>query len=124
MKAFWCALPAAALLTALATMQVSAFDHLDDLLAVPAPSANAADTEVSQVPADPLAQFDGDGSALSDTAQWHSQHTERGISTAAATVVDDNSPLAVSVVPEPSAIALAGLATVYFLIFCRRRQYA
>ena len=34
------------------------------------------------------------------------------------------SPFAISFVPEPSAIALAGAALLYFLVFGRRRQWA
>lgn len=107
-------------------------DEVDDLLAG---RSIGSSQETSIAPAEeaaspsPAEAFDHSEihkpATLENQPAWHAGvPAELPHGTVAAATDESASPLELSLVPEPSAIGLAGLALVYFLVFFRRRQLA
>src|SRR4051812_13023420 len=122
MKTVCAALSCAALIVLSLPRPALGLDEVDELLwapAVPAALESTVSFDVAQS-AEPPA---GDASAqLAHSSDW----AERDVlpaKTVLATRTDDESQsgFGVNLVPEPSAVALAALALVYFLVFGRRR---
>jgi hypothetical protein len=106
-------------------------DELDELLASEPVVASAVDSAVQPTASDNegLDFSHGDNLDYRDAARWQStvapvpvakQRTPSTASTQKAAQPADD----FSVVPEPSAIALAVIALAYFLVFGRRRRLA
>ena len=106
--------------------EVYALDELDDLLSTSA----ALVSPESVAPTDaPLSQTGSQAAgAYSDRAPWNmvivGHETEEASPVSHPAVPKPAVPLAeMNLVPEPSAVALAGLALVYFLLFGRKRRW-
>ena len=103
-----------------------ALDDLDDLLS----TSPALVSPESVAPADaPLSQTGSQAAgAYSDRAPWNmvivGHEAEEASPVVHPAVPKPAAPLAeMNLVPEPSAVALAGLALVYFLLFGRKRRW-
>ncbi len=128
-RAIWALLACAALPLAVRA------DELDELLNSE-PAATASDSPVAEerlptfddLTIEPRAAADssfgaGVGSTLPETSVWQTAGASSGRPAAdhAQPVAQESAPLGISLVPEPSAVALAALALLYFLVFGRRR---
>jgi hypothetical protein len=132
----------AALICALAVVAArpaqSRGDELDDLLSSPpiasshepAASSNESGSDVTADAADHFDLSDSDAASYADQSRWHpvvglSTHAAtKGKSTSDGSAQKSPAPSNLSLVPEPSAVVLAGLALIYFLVFGRRRVFS
>ena len=129
MKPIYAVLLCAVLLVMSRPALVSA-DELDDLLSSE-PSALPPAQGQSDVGSESSADFDladHEATSYSDQSRWHSAigpstaRSTKSKPTLDASAQKPSEPSGLSVVPEPSAVFLAALALLYFLVFGRRRQ--
>ncbi len=120
-----------AVLSAAALSVAARADDFDDLLASD-PSAKSVDT--SPTAQDPFPTFDDlgleppAGIRFGDRVETTLPAAARDDADQPAAnqrqpdqVAEESAPLGIGLVPEPSAVALAALALLYFLVFGRRR---
>ena len=129
MKRVYVALFCAALMVAFRPAP-SLGDELDDLLASE-PVGAPSEVVSGDVGADEVVDFDltnSDTPGYTDPSRWQpaigvpTPRRAKSKSPSTSSTQKSVPPGDLNVVPEPSTIALAALALVYFLVFGRRRQ--
>jgi hypothetical protein len=122
--------------TVLAALSIAAFavplyasDDLDEVLSSVAATVDSALVSPATIQAVESAVGDAESSSHTVGVQWHpvvASPPHESLPASGGAMAHPRQPMpssGMSVVPEPSAVALAALALIYFLVFGRRTRW-